>query len=325
MKFKKYFFIVIFSLASIFQTFGNNPDSAVTKIADYSISFFNNSKINPALTGITGKCNFSLEAGIDKPLIANSDLYRPQSYSFLSDGSFGKKRNMAIGLFINETKGGAFENSSIGLSVSKNFNLIQNRSKYYYHKLRVGIAIELSRFVILYDDLTYGDMINPRYGFVCLTNETKPASLGKNYFNFSAGFWYHNPFIYLGLSAININEPSIGTFSVSKIPMEFILSLGGNIKVSNQIMIHPSINGTVINGFKGKLNSYTPAIICSYREKYNAGLSFMDLNKIGIHAGCVFAKHFNLLATCAFSTNTDLYQLGTIGYLGGEIQYNLCK
>ncbi|MFH0865712.1 MAG: type IX secretion system membrane protein PorP/SprF [Bacteroidota bacterium] len=325
MKFRYCFFIFIFLNAIFFNISANNPDTSKTdtsktEIRDFSYSFFSNFKSNPALTGIQGGQTLSNEAGINNPLRAFGNFYHPQFYSFLFDAAFGKKRNFATGIFVNEAKGGAIENPSAGLAVSKTFNLSGSNS--FYHKLIVGASIEYNIVHLSYDTLTFGDMINPLYGFIYYTQETKPSSLNRQFVNFSAGLWYHNPVFYLGLSARNLNQPNVSQFALSVIPMELYFSSGGKLKLSKQFSLHPSFNVTVIKGYKGKLNSYSPAVICSYRQKYNLGLSYMDLNKIGIHAGFVLVKHLTLLATCAFSTNADLYQFGTLSYLGGKMQYN---
>lgn len=326
MKFNYFFFIIIFN-AYIVNVFASNPDTskndkAKTEIQYISISFFNNFRINPALTGIQGNPVFSLEAGIDKPLRTYGDFYRPQFYSFMFDAAMSKKKNFGAGLYINDYKGGAIQNLSIGLTASKNFNLIKYNSDSTFHKLRIGISFEYNILGFSFGGITTGDMIDPRYGFVYNTWEHMPCDLNKRYINFSAGLWYHNPILYCGFAVDNITQPNIALYTASIIPREFIISTGGKIKVSGKFSLHPLFNISIINGYKGKYNSYTPAVLCSYILKYNAGLSYMDLNKIGIHAGCVLAKHLTLLATCAFSTNTDIYPFGSLSYLGGKMHFD---
>lgn len=305
-----------------------NPDTSKidtikTEIQDLSISFFNNFRLNPALTGINSGPSLVLEAGIDKPLKTHGQFNQPQLYSFLFDVAIGERRNFAFGIYVNEAKGGAIVNPSTGLAVSGTFDLSGSNS--FYHKLRIGASIEYDQIGFSYEGITSGDMIDPMYGFIYSTNETKPGDLNKQYINLSSGLWYHNTLLYCGFAVHNITQPNISIYSVSIIPREFIISSGGNIKISKKFSLHPSFNISIIDRFKGKLNSYTPAIICSYHKKYNAGFSYMDLNKIGIHAGCILAKHLTLIATCAFSTNADLYQFGTLSYLGGKIQYHFKK
>lgn len=319
MKRRNFCFLIIFFITSSTSAFADKSDSVITKIKDASLFFFNDFKLNPALTGIKGGQNIALKAGIDKPLISYGDFYRPQLYSFLYDGSFGKRKHFATGLYFDEEKEGAIVNNSIGISFSGNLDISKAT---FYHNIRIGFSIAYAQMSIDFDKLVWGDQIDPRYGFIYYTQETRPSSLTKRTLNFSAGMWYNNPVFYCGFAVQNITQPNMSLFSVSKIPAEFIISSGGNIQLSDQIMLHPSFNASLLKGFKGNLNSYSPAVICTYRQKYNAGLSFMDLNKIGIHVGFTFVKHFTLLATCAFSTNTDLYQFGTIGYMGGKIQFN---
>jgi type IX secretion system PorP/SprF family membrane protein len=330
MNFRYFFFVIAIFIISNFSVSANNSDTLKkdtlkTTIQDFSHSFFNSSTLNPAYTGISGVQNFILEAGIDKPLKTDDMLYCAQFYSIMFDLSIGRKRNFAIGINLDETKGGAFVNNSLGFSVSKNINIYENKATSGFHRLRIGITAEYRQFAFDVNRMTYGDMIDPRYGFIYYTMETKPSELSKGTVNFSTGIWYHNPYFYFGLSTLNVTQPNNAFFTVSKIPMEINVSSGGNVILSNDLSLHPSINSTIIKGYNGKFNSYSPAIMCSYLQKYDAGLSYMDLNKIGIHAGCVLAKHLTLLASCAFSTNTDLYQFGTLGYLGGKILYNFAK
>jgi type IX secretion system PorP/SprF family membrane protein len=323
-----YFFFIIIIFIADFNVSASNSDTVKTdttktEIQDFTYSFFNNFKLNPSITGIHGEFDFELEAGIDKPLRTYGDFYQPQYYSFLFDVAIGKKRKLALGLFLNEAKGGAIENLSGGFAVSKTFYLSKNKSDSAFHKLSVGVSTEYNIVSFAWDKITFGDMIDPRYGFVYNTQETKPGSLSKQFINFSAGIWYNNPLVYCGFSVHNITQPNLSLYSASIIPREFYISSGGNLKLSKQFSLHPSFNVSIIKGFKGKLNSYSPAIICSYHQKYIAGFSYMDLNKIAIHTGCAFAKHLELFVTCAFSTNADLYQFGTLSYLGGKLQYNI--
>jgi type IX secretion system PorP/SprF family membrane protein len=319
----KYFLSIVISFVVLDScAIASNSDTLKTKSQGFSPSFYTNPLTNPAYTGIFGGQNITIEAGIDKPLKTYGNLYRPQSYSFLYDLSVGKKRNLSFGINLSDTKGGAWEKTSLGFSVSKNFSLFASGVNSWFHKLRIGLTTEYDQLLFNNNGWIFGDMIDPQYGFIYYTKETRPSETSKGFLNFSAGMWYYNPYFYFGFSALNVTEPNCGYFSVAKIPMEINISTGGNVFLNNNFSVHPSINISILPGFNEKFNSYSPTLICTYKQKYDAGLSFMDLNKIGFHAGCTVAGHFILLATCAFSTNTDLYQLGTLGYLGGKIMYH---
>jgi type IX secretion system PorP/SprF family membrane protein len=315
--------LILFSIVTLFA--GNSdtlkPDSAKPLLSEPNHFLFNNIVLNPAYTGIFNGQNIIVRTEFSTPMVQTSDLYRPQQYMAAYDASLGEVGSNAIGFYFSDAKSGAFSNTVFGASYAHNFDLFPKSS--FYNNINVGISFSYNLVNLDYTNLTWGDQIDPAYGFIYNTNESKPSSLSNSYTDCILGFWYTNPFFYLGTSARSLTHPNAGVLNSYNLPILFDVACGGNIFHHENFSLSPSINAKIIQGYKGKLNSYNPALLFTYRHKYIAGLSYRDLNKLTINAGYVFLDRFKLSASCGFFTNSDLYKFGSLGFIGAEIRYNI--
>ena len=125
----------------------------------------------------------------------------------------------------------------------------ENRSKYSHfsmnagyaydlklkaqHHLRLGLSLQYSSFTFGSDQFLWEDQINAaNTGFVKPTEETL-TQLTKNVFHASTGVLYYSDKIFLGVSAMNINQPDISFFNegIQSLPMNFFIQAGW--KISN--------------------------------------------------------------------------------------------
>ncbi len=67
--------------------------------------------------------------------------------------------------------------------------------------IRLAVQVDFQDKFLNWDNLTFGDMIDPRYGFVYHTNETQPESLHRWRCGFSGGFLGYTPHVYFGFAA----------------------------------------------------------------------------------------------------------------------------
>ncbi|MCQ2292159.1 MAG: PorP/SprF family type IX secretion system membrane protein [Bacteroidales bacterium] len=75
--------------------------------------------------------------------------------------------------------------------------------------LRFALEATYQGKYLNWDKLTFGDMIDPRYGFVYSTNEQQPSTTSINTVDFSAGFLGYTPHIYFGFAAKHIATLSL--------------------------------------------------------------------------------------------------------------------
>lgn len=78
--------------------------------------------------------------------------------------------------------------------------------------------------------LNFGDMIDPRRGFVWNTNEIIPAQSKYNA-DFSAGILGYSKRYFFGFAANHITQPDEGLLGVSKLPAKFTLHCGTMIEI----------------------------------------------------------------------------------------------
>jgi len=305
---------------SLAQTQDSVPEKPPVLGEDRAPSFFNNIISNPAYTGIFGGHNILVNAGIDKPFFTFRNLYHSQYYNAAYDVAFGKKRNNAIGVYYSDMKGGILSSKTIGVNYARSFNLTQDKK--FYQKLRVGVSIGEKWIVSDWNRVSFGDMIDPAYGFMWNTSEMRSEPLRKD-INFELGAWYQNPVFYFGIGTKNLTEPDEANYGVSLIPRELNVSTGGKIKICNNFAIHPSLCLSYISRFKGKLSSLSPSITGSFKNNYFLGLSYKDLNKITAHAGVIAFNCVSLSVAYGISKNTDLEGFGYPAYIGGDLRINI--
>jgi type IX secretion system PorP/SprF family membrane protein len=321
-------FVLIFLMSSLGpNAFAGNNDTIKTNASmsvDISHFLFNNIIMNPAYTGISESENLLLHASIDKPMASFSPLYHLQEYLITNDYSFFKKKSNAIGIYCMQSAAGATQSFMPGISYAHCFNLPFSRSGPFYHKLRVGVSVSYSQYEIDYSKLSWSDQIDPRYGFVYYTAETMPSNTTHHYFSADAGIWYYNYLAYFGFAVKNLNQPDVGSFAVSKVPMEYNLSAGGRIFINKHFALHPSFIANLISGYKVGFNSYNPALLAAYNEKYFLGLSYNDMNKISVQAGAMLWKIL-VNFECAYATSSYMTYYGNPTYIGGNIRMLLNK
>jgi type IX secretion system PorP/SprF family membrane protein len=123
---------------------------------------------------------------------------------------------------------------SYTLPVSENFSIKAGFQATYFQKS------------INWDDLKFGDMIDPRYGFIYQTNET-PGTNQVNGADFSAGFLGYSKYVFAGVSVHHLTEPSESFFENdnAKLYRKLTVHAGGNIPLEegydNPATISPNI------------------------------------------------------------------------------------
>ncbi|MGD0710892.1 MAG: type IX secretion system membrane protein PorP/SprF [Bacteroidales bacterium] len=330
----KFFTNIIIDILFLFcfkYTYADNDhpyvnDTTLKTASNLVVSIFNNHTTNPALTGFDNSPSLHITGACENPFMTLGNFYFPHYYEGLFEIPVGKRSNDAFGINYTDERGGSIITYSPDISYAHNFNLHFSNDSSFYHKLRVGISFARYKRIWNYSKSSWPDQIDATYGFVFPTGEGEPSDTILKFSNVKMGIWYNNPLVYCGVSVLNYFSyksytDSSGYIKRLKQPAVFNISCGGNIRLNNTFRVYPSWNMLIVTGgFKGRLNSYEPAVLMGIGKNYLIGLSYMDLNKFTIRAAVTLFKHISIAAACGFSTNPDLDEFKQPAYLGGDIK-----
>ncbi len=82
---------------------------------------------------------------------------------------------------------------------------------------------------LAWEKLTFGDQIDPKYGFVYKGATLPPNSLSKGYLDFSTGIVGYTENFFCGIAINHLTEPEDGFYTINKIPMKITAHAGAVI------------------------------------------------------------------------------------------------
>ena len=203
--------------------------------------------LNPAFAGSHGCPRFALNYRNEWPSLTGNYVTYSASYDqyFKNiSGGFGV-------LATHDQQGqGTINTSMLGLvysyhlKVSRKFSMMFGARAAWYQKF------------LDWDKLTFGDMIDPRRGFIYSTGDV-PRGGSRGFFDASAGIVGYSKTFFFGFAAHHLNTPNesmiIGN---SPLPMRFTGHMGADIplgrrsKYSNGTNIMPNVIYQYQNGFQ---------------------------------------------------------------------------
>lgn len=129
------------------------------------------------------------------------------------------------------------------LAVDKNISIKAGFQATYYQR-----SIDWSQ-------LTFGDQIHRRYGFIYQTQET-PINSNVNKLDFSTGMLIFTQKLYLGLSAHHLTQPDESFFpgSESRLPRKYTAHAGALIPMDKENPDDGSISPNIIYQRQGEFN-----------------------------------------------------------------------
>lgn len=143
------------------------------------------------------------------------------TYSAAYDQNFDKLSGGVGLLFMGDRAGqGTINTNSISAMYSYKMDVTRKFS------IRAALQATYQQKSLNWDKLTFGDMIDEKYGFVYQTNEQRPGTLTKGYADFSAGFLGYTENFFGGFAVHHLTEPEEGFISISKIPRKFTAHAG---------------------------------------------------------------------------------------------------
>jgi type IX secretion system PorP/SprF family membrane protein len=203
--------------------------------------------LNPAFAGSHGCPRFALNYRNEWPSLSGNYVTYSASYDqyFKNiSGGFGV-------LATHDQQGqGTINTSMLGLVYSYHLKVTRKFSMMF------GARASWYQKFLDWDKLTFGDMIDPRRGFIYSTGDV-PRGGSRGFFDASAGIVGYSKSFFFGFAAHHLNTPNESMIiGDSPLPMRFTghmgaeLQLGQKSKYSNGTSIMPNVIYQYQNGFQ---------------------------------------------------------------------------
>jgi type IX secretion system PorP/SprF family membrane protein len=257
--------------------------------------------LNPALSGSSGCPRVALNYRNEWPQLTGNYVTYAAAYD-----SYFKNISGGVGLVaMHDVQGqGTIQTSMIGasysyyLKVNRKFRLMFGTQAAYYQKY------------LDWSKLTFGDMIDPRRGFIYQTGDVPRGTGRRGFFDVSAGMVGFSKNFYFGAAFHHLNRPDESLIlGESRLPIKITGHIGANIKLgqrgrySSTTFLSPNIIYQNQNGF----------------QQLNVG-AYLKYESFTIGAWYRNKDAFILLV----GINTDKYRIGysydlTVSQLGNGV------
>ena len=212
--------LAVFSFLLVFSTTANAQDPA------FSQFYANPLYLNPAFAGaFNGGCpqttlNYRDQwPGIGRTYVTTAASY-DQHFNSLGGG---------IGILVMNDRSGDGNIMTNAVSLMYSYHLEVNRK----FSVKAGFEASYRMLNLDWSELTFGDMIDPKYGFIYPTQEDIVNNPNKvSYPDFSAGFIGYSENLFFGFAAHHLTQPNQGFISESQLPTKLTAHIGGNFALS---------------------------------------------------------------------------------------------
>jgi type IX secretion system PorP/SprF family membrane protein len=232
--------ITILSCLFVFAS-ANAQDPAFTQF------YANPLYLNPALAGSFGCPRFALNYRNEWPQLSGNYVTYSASYD-----QYFKNISGGFGVLATHDQQGQGNINTSMLGLVYSYHLTLNRK----WKMLFGARAAWYQKFLDWDKLTFGDMIDPRRGFIYSTGDV-PRGGSRGFFDASAGMVVFNKHFFAGGAVHHLNTPNESMIiGESKLPMRFTghmgaeIPLGARSKYSNSTSIMPNIIYQYQNGFQ---------------------------------------------------------------------------
>ena len=206
--------------------------------------------LNPALAGSTGCPRITMNYRNEWPQLTGNYVTYSMAYdTYMKNisgglGLIATHDQQARGTISTTMVGGIY---SYNLKVNRKLSIMFGARAAYYQKY------------LDWSKLTFGDMIDPRRGFIYQTGDVPRGNGKRGFFDVSAGMVAYTQYFYAGLAIHHLNRPDESMIlGQSKLPMRFTGHAGANIKIGNRgkysatnsTAIMPNIIYQYQNGFQ---------------------------------------------------------------------------
>ena len=134
-----------------------------------------------------------------------------------------------LGVIVAQDKSGSGNLNTLHASLLYSYLLPVNRDL----TIKAGFEASYRTLNLDWSNLTFGDMIDPTYGFIYNTNEDIINNASNVSFpDFSAGFLGYTENMFFGFAAHHLTQPDQGFISVSNLPRKYTAHIGGQFPIS---------------------------------------------------------------------------------------------
>lgn len=204
--------------------------------------------LNPALAGSTGCPRVSMNYRNEWPQLTGNYI----TYSLAYD-TYAKSISGGLGFIATHDQQGRGTISTTMIGAIYSYNLRATRK----FSLMFGARAAYFQKYLDWSKLTFGDMIDPRRGFIYQTGDVPRGNGKRGFFDASAGIVGYTKDFYFGVAAHHLNRPDesmiLGT---SRLPMRITGHAGADIKLgkrarnnSTSTSIMPNVIYQYQNGF----------------------------------------------------------------------------
>ena len=244
-------------------------DSAKAQDPAFSQFYANPLYLNPAFAGASpGGCpratlNYRDQwPGIGRTYVTFSAAY-DQHINALGGG---------LGIIVAKDRSGAGNLNTTHASLLYSYHLEVSRK----FSVKAGFEASYRMINLDWEGLTFGDMIDPKYGFIYPTNEdivNNPTAV--NFPDFSAGFIGYSENLFFGFAAHHLTQPNQGFISESQLPTKLTAHIGGNIPLSR---------------YKNSVTTISPNFLYQKQQDFQQFNYGMYVNR-GPIVGGLWARH----------------------------------
>ncbi len=201
--------------------------SAYAQDPEFTQFYANPLYLNPAFAG-TARCpRISLNYRNQWPALTGTFVTYTASYDQHVEALGG-----GLGVLVLNDKAGEGTLTTSNISAMYSYQLNVNRE----FSIRFGMQGTYAQKKVDWEKLTFGDMIDPRFGFIYETQEVRPNT-NKNFWDFSAGILGYSNKFYGGIAVNHLTEPEefyIKSAEGSRLPMKVTVHAGAVLPIGGR-------------------------------------------------------------------------------------------
>lgn len=187
------------------------PFASLSQDPHFTQNYLTPLQLNPAFAGSAGLSRFVTTYRNQWPGLQGNYV----TYNFSYDQPIHRiKSGIGINLMHDAQGGGILKSTWLGFIYCKNIFLNERII------LRPSFQASFFQKTIDWSKATFGDMIDPRYGFIYNTREV-PVANGKSGIDFSTGLLINNEKWNAGIGIHHLTQPDEGLLGSSKLPRKY--------------------------------------------------------------------------------------------------------
>jgi type IX secretion system PorP/SprF family membrane protein len=220
------------------------PQSAQAQDAEFTQYYANPLYLNPAFAGSARCPRLTMSYRNQWPAMSGNYVTTAAAYDQHFDAISG-----GLGLIVMNDQAGRGVLSTTRVSGIYSYQQAISRK----FSLKAGAEVTYLQKALNWNDLTFGDMIDPRRGFIYQTQEIRRGGVVQAV-DFSAGLLGFSDKYYFGLAVHHLNEPNeslvVGT---SRLPMKYTFHAGAVLPLQRSVTgVEATISPNILYRLQGE-------------------------------------------------------------------------